>query len=387
MPFSTSNHLANHCEMSSRQPSQNATADLYVGHMSGTSLDGVDAVLADFGVHPPILLSTHYLPYPRTLSERLLTLQNKGFDELHQAALIGNEITHLYHQTVEAVLEKAHIVTESVRAVGCHGQTIRHNPHDGYTLQLCNPALLAELCGICIVADFRSRDMAAGGQGAPLVPAFHDAVFRSPGIHRIILNIGGIANVTDLKPGSITRGFDTGPGNMLLDAWVQRHTGRVYDEDGKWASSGHVIARLLDALLAHPYFCMAPPKSCGREQFNIEWLESKLVGGERVEDVQATLLEFSAKSIAQPIERWYGSPKELVVCGGGTHNNALLKRLSALLPRTRVLKSDILGVGADWVEALAFAWLARQTLRGLPGNLPSVTGASGSRILGAIYPR
>jgi len=372
--------------MTSDKLSRNTTADLYIGLMSGTSLDGVDAVLADFGTHPPKLIATHYLPYPRELSERLLDLQKKGFDELHHAALIGNEIVHLYHRAVEAVLEKAGVMAESIHAVGCHGQTIRHNPHDGYSLQLGNPALLAELSGISVVADFRSRDIAAGGQGAPLVPAFHDAAFRSPEIHRIILNVGGIANVTDLKPGSITKGFDTGPGNMLLDAWVQRHTDRVFDEDGKWAASGHVIPRLLDVLLAHPFFNLAPPKSCGREQFNIDWLESTLVGGEPAEDIQATLLELSARSIASAIERWCSATDELVVCGGGAHNEALLRCLSALLPRTRILTSDMLGIGADWVEALGFAWLARQTLRGLPGNLPSVTGARGERILGAIYP-
>ena len=212
-------------------------------------------------------------------------------------------------------------------------------------------------------------------------------MFRSPEVHRIILNIGGIANVTDLNPDSITKGFDTGPGNMLLDAWVKRHTGRVFDENGKWASRGHVIPRLLNALLAHPFLDLAPPKSCGREQFNIDWLESNLGGGEPAEDVQATLLELSARSIAIAIERWCGEPEELAVCGGGAHNETLLRCLSGLLPRTRVLTSDMLGIGVDWVEALAFAWLARQTLHGLPGNLPSVTGARGARILGATYPR
>lgn len=368
-------------------PGKNSAAELYIGLMSGTSLDGVDAILADFGSHQPKLIATHYLSLPRELTERLLTIQKRGFDELHHAALIGNEIVHLYHQAVEAVLEKSGIMPESILAIGCHGQTIRHNPRDGYTLQLGNPALLAELSGINVVADFRSRDIAAGGQGAPLVPAFHDAVFRSSGVHRIILNVGGIANVTDLNPGSITKGFDTGPGNMLLDAWVQRHTGRAFDEGGNWASGGHVIPRLLGTLLAHPFFGIAPPKSCGREQFNIDWLESHLVGSELAEDVQATLLELSASSIATAIEHWCGSPDDLAVCGGGAHNQALLKRVSAHLPRTRVMTSDDLGIGADWVEALAFAWLARQTLRGLPGNLPSVTGARGARILGAIYPR
>ncbi len=365
---------------------QNSAAELYIGLMSGTSLDGVDAVLADFVASPPKLLATHFLSYPRELSTRLLALQKMGPDELHQAAVLGNEIVRLYHHAVEAVLEKTGVMADSVLAVACHGQTIRHNPHDGYSLQLGNPALLAELCGIRVVADFRSRDIAAAGQGAPLVPAFHEAVFRSSGIHRIILNLGGIANVTNLAPDSDVTGFDTGPGNMLLDAWVQRHTGQAFDGNGNWASCGHVIPLLLDSLLSHPFLGLAPPKSCGREQFNIEWLESNLIGGEPAQDVQTTLLEFSAKTISSAIERWCGLPDELVVCGGGAHNSTLLKRLSALLPQARVMTTDMLGIGVDWVEATAFAWLARQTLLGLPGNLPGVTGAKGARILGAIYP-
>lgn len=372
--------------MNSDPPPRNAS-ELYVGLMSGTSLDGVDAVLADFGTHPPGMIATHYLPYPRHLSDRLLALQSSSSDELHLAALLGNDLSRLYHRAVEAVLEKAAVQAESIEAIGCHGQTVRHNPKEGYSLQLGNPALLAELSGICVVADFRNRDMAAGGQGAPLVPAFHDAVFRTPETHRIVLNVGGIANVTDLNPGTITTGFDTGPGNMLLDAWIRRHAGKAFDEDGKWASRGQVIPRLLDVLLAHPFFDQAPPRSCGREQFNLAWLEASLSGKESAVDVQATLLELTAKSIAAAIMRWCAMPDELAVCGGGAHNAVLLQRLSAHLPRTRVLTSDTLGVGADWVEALAFAWLARQNRMGLPGNLPAVTGARGARILGAIYPR
>lgn len=370
--------------MSSVSPSKNA-ADLYIGLMSGTSLDGVDAVLADFGTHPPRLIATHYLPYPRGLSENLLALQNKGDNELHRAALLGNELARLYYQSVAAVLEKSGVGTESVQAIGCHGQTVRHNPKDGYTVQLGNPALLAESSGIRVVADFRSRDIAAGGQGAPLVPAFHEAVFRTPQSHRVVLNVGGIANVTDLKPDSIAKGFDTGPGNMLLDAWVQLHTGQAYDEGGVWATSGQVIPRLLNALLADPFFAWAPPKSCGREQFNLDWLYSHLVGSESAKDVQSTLLELTADSIVSAIVRWCGTPDELAICGGGAHNFALVRRLSAQLPQTRVLTSNALGIDADWVEALAFAWLARQTLLGLPGNLPAATGAKGPRVLGAIY--
>ncbi|MEZ5614867.1 MAG: anhydro-N-acetylmuramic acid kinase [Rhodocyclaceae bacterium] len=359
----------------------------YAGLMSGTSLDGVDAVLADFGTAPPRLVATYFLPYPPDIKDRLLALHNVGSNELHDVALIGNELSHLYHRAVETLLKTARIDAESVSAIGCHGQTIRHNPQAGYTYQLGNPALLAELSGISVIADFRSRDIAAGGQGAPLLPAFHDAAFRVPNTHRVILNIGGIANITNLKPGLITKGFDTGPGNMLLDAWIYRHSGQVYDAGGSWAASGHVISKLLDTLLTHPYFDQEPPKSCGREQFNLDWVASVLAGEESEEDVQATLLALSATSIASAIERWCGVPEELVVCGGGAHNTALLKHLAVLLPSTRVLTSDLLGVGVDWVEAMGFAWLARQTLRGLPGNLPSVTGAKGARILGALHPR
>lgn len=373
--------------MNSDVTRENAESGLYIGLMSGTSLDGVDAVLADFGTPPPKLRAAYYLPYPRELSERLLSLHKAEFDELHQSALIGNEITHLFHRAVETLLDQSGVDVESVCAVGCHGQTIRHNPKDGYTVQLGNPSLLAELCNIRVVADFRSRDVAAGGQGAPLVPAFHEAAFRLPSAHRVILNVGGIANVTNLRPGTPTEGFDTGPGNMLLDAWVKKQTGKAFDEGGDWASGGHPIPSLLESLLDHPFFSTAPPKSCGREQFNIEWIEDFLLGSKPAQDVQATLLELSAKSIVNAIDRWCGNPDELVICGGGARNAFLVHRLTELLPQTSVMTSCALGIGSDWVEAMAFAWLARQALLGLPGNMPSVTGAKGERILGAVYPR
>lgn len=361
--------------------------DLYVGLMSGTSLDGIDAVLADFGAQMPVLIAAHYIPYKRELSERLLALQSSGENELHHAAVLGIEIAHLYSEAVQAVLGHAGITAESVRGIGCHGQTVRHNPGQGYTLQLGNPSLLAELCDISVVADFRSRDIAAGGQGAPLVPAFHEAVFHSNEAHRVILNVGGVANITDLNPRTATKGFDTGPGNVLLDAWVQRHTGQAYDEGGAWAASGQIVPHLLQALMAHPYFAMPPPKSCGREQFNLGWLESHLSTGIRPEDVQTTLLELTAQSATSAIHHWCGIPGELVVCGGGAHNTALMKRLQSHLPKSRVLLSNVLGIDADWVEAMAFAWLAKQTLLGKPTDLAAVTGAKGARILGAIYPR
>ena len=356
--------------------------------MSGTSLDGVDAVLAEIGQDGrPRILRTHYQPYPDALRSELLALHAPQPDEIHLAACAANTLAHLYAEATRAVLEG--VEPASVRAVGCHGQTLRHRPAEGYTLQIGNAALLAELTGLTVVADFRSRDIAAGGQGAPLVPAFHAQVLGAPGAHRVIANIGGIANITDLPPGGAVRGWDTGPGNMLLDAWIKRHQGKHYDRDGAWAASGRVHPGLLAALSDHPYLRLPPPKSAGREQFNLEWLDGVLAHlGAAIDpaDVQATLLKLTAASLADAVSRECGSARELYVCGGGAHNGALMQRLGAHLPGVNVATTSALGIDPDWVEALAFAWLARQTLHHAPGNLPSVTGARGERILGAIYP-
>jgi anhydro-N-acetylmuramic acid kinase len=300
---------------------------------------------------------------------------------------LSNQLAHCYAQAVRELLATAGTDPARVAAIGCHGQTIRHQPAAGYTVQLNNPALLAELTGIAVIADFRSRDIAAGGQGAPLVPAFHAAVFGDPKQHRVILNIGGIANLTDLKPGNPVRGFDCGPGNLLMDAWIERHKGLHYDEAGNWARQGRVVPRLLNSLLANVFFRAGPPKSCGRDEFNRAWLEGHLAGDEKPEDVQATLLELSALSAARAVDQWCGRPEALFVCGGGARNDALMARLQQLLPDCRVAGTDSLGQPADWVEAVAFAWLAWRTLRGETGNLPEVTGARGPRVLGAIYPR
>ena len=362
-------------------------APLVIGLMSGTSLDGVDAVLADFSDKLPRTLATFWLPYPTTIRQQALKLQSAQHDEIHAAALLANELARCYAQAVHEVLGGAGATAAQVAAIGCHGQTIRHRPANGYSVQLNNPALLAELCGIAVVADFRSRDIAAGGQGAPLVPAFHAAAFGDPTRHRVILNVGGIANLTDLNPGQAVRGFDCGPGNLLMDAWIERHQGQRYDEAGRWATQGQALAELLRSLLADGFFSASPPKSCGRDEFNIAWLECRLAGSERPEDVQATLLELTALSATQAIGRWCGSPDQLFVCGGGAHNQALMARLQWHLPDCRVASTDSFGQAPDWVEALAFAWLAWRTLRGEPGNLAEVTGASGPRVLGAIYPR
>lgn len=354
--------------------------------MSGTSLDGVDAVLIEFEGDNSACTTSHYLPFPEPLRQDILALHHMGTDELRRAALLANRLAERYAEAVQALLAKAGKPAAAIRAVGCHGQTVRHAPREGYTLQLNNPSLLAELTGIRVVADFRSRDIAAGGEGAPLVPAFHDNVFRQPQRHRVIVNIGGIANLTNLAPDKATAGFDCGPGNILLDAWVQRHLGKPYDEDGRWAASGRVLPELLQRLLAHPFLAAPPPKSCGREQFNLAWLESRLTGGEAAADVQATLVALTARGIAAGVQEWCGAAEELYACGGGAHNKALLAALATELPGTRIALTDELGLPANRVEAAAFAWLARQTLHGLPGNLPEVTGARGPRVLGAVYP-
>src|SRR5512139_378519 len=297
--------------------------------MSGTSLDGVDAVLAEIGPVGEIrILHSRYLPYTDTLRSQLLALHTPQPDEIHLAACAANTLAQLYAEAVGDVLEG--IDPGSVRAVGCHGQTLRHRPADGYTLQIGNAALLAELTGITVVADFRSRDIAAGGQGAPLVPAFHAQTLRHPGIHRVIANIGGIANITDLPTDGTVRGWDTGPGNMLLDAWIKRHRGNHYDRDGAWAASGTVHPGLLAVLADHPYLQSPPPKSAGREQFNLDWLDTALARlgrGIAAADVQATLLEFTAISLSDAVSRECGGAQELYVCGGGAHNGALMRRI------------------------------------------------------------
>lgn len=352
----------------------------YIGLMSGTSLDGVDAALVAFDGDTGRICRTAYLPYPDDLKETLLRLHEPSPNELELSQTVSIRLAHLYAQTVNALLDGT-----PIHAIGCHGQTIRHRPELGFTLQLNNPALLAELCGITVVADFRSRDIAAGGQGAPLVPAFHQDVFGHTSIHRVILNIGGIANLTDLPCAGTVSGFDCGLGNLLMDAWCQRHTGKSYDNGGIWAATGTMIPHLLDAMLTHPFFKQPPPKSTGRDMFNIAWLETLLSPLDSPQDIQATLLELTAHGIADAVSAHCAGTQELYLCGGGAHNHALIARLNTLLPQVTIALTDTLGIAADWVEAAAFAWLAKQTLEGKPGNLPTVTGARGLRILGAIH--
>jgi anhydro-N-acetylmuramic acid kinase len=354
--------------------------------MSGTSLDGVDAVLVDLSQPNPKLLAKYYLPLGDALKSDLLALHQPDHNELHQAQIAGNQLARLYAEAIHPLLSQTGIAAARISAIGCHGQTIRHCPEHGYTLQIGNAALLVELTGIAVVNDFRSRDIAAGGQGAPLVPAFHDMVLRHPGSHRVIVNIGGISNLTNLPPNATTSGFDCGPGNLLMDAWCMQHLGKPYDDSGIWAASGKMLPALLEKMLDEPFFALPPPKSSGRDLFNMAWLCDKLQGGELAEDVQATLLELTCGTIAQAIRQHCAGATEIYLCGGGAHNQTLHRRLAALLPGCGVRTTDVLGVDGDYLEAIAFAWLAQQTLHGKPANLPLVTGAKHPCILGAVYP-
>jgi anhydro-N-acetylmuramic acid kinase len=353
--------------------------------MSGTSLDGIDAVLVDLSQSKPVQIAQYYLPFDDTLKSNLLALHLPAHNELHQAQIIGNQLASMYAASVVPLLSQANLTNKEVKAIGCHGQTIRHRPEQGYSLQIGNAALLAELTGITVVSDFRSRDIAAGGHGAPLVPGFHDHVLRHPDIHRVIVNIGGISNLTNLPPSAPASGFDCGPGNLLMDAWCMQHQGKPHDNNGAWAASGKVLPDLLEKMLAEPYFVLPPPKSSGRDLFNMAWLENKLQGNEIAADVQATLLELTCRSITLAIQKYCLGAKEIYLCGGGAHNQTLRNRLAASLPDCSVKTTDALGVDSDFLEAIAFAWLAQQALHGKPANLPQVTGAKHPCLLGAVY--
>ena len=360
-----------------------------MGIMSGTSLDGVDASLVKINAGVCSVLDFLHRPFPSNLRCKILALQQSTHDELRRASLLARLLTELYAQAVQDLLAKnIKQGAQKVMAIGCHGQTVRHQPLDGYTIQLCNPSLLAELVGIHVVADFRSRDIAAGGEGAPLVPAFHDQLFRSKTCNRVIVNIGGMANVTYLPMIGDVYGFDSGPGNVLMDAWVQIHLGLDYDFHGRWAQTGSVITDLLKQLLNCAYFIRTPPKSTGREDFSLNWLESYLESSFRPQDVQATLLELSALTISDAIHSQYKDTDEVYVCGGGAYNKALIQSLKRHLQNGRIKEVETtlkLGVEPQWVEAAAFAWLANQTITGRTSNLPSVTGARHRCILGAVY--
>jgi anhydro-N-acetylmuramic acid kinase len=388
--------------------------DLYIGLMSGTSMDGVDGALVDFSQKKPSVSHVFSTPLAPDLRAELLALNAPSPNELHRAALAANALARTYAQVVHALLQASGLRAQDIRALGAHGQTVRHQPGlldasgkpDGYTLQLNNPALLAELTGIEVVADFRSRDVAAGGQGAPLAPFFHRAWFAPSGaaveqsaVHKSdasktigVLNIGGISNLSILQPDGTTLGFDCGPGNALLDMWCQQHTGAPYDAGGAWGAGGAVNTALLRAMLAEPYFALPPPKSTGRDLFNRAWLDKHLAAfaSEKPQNVQKTLIELTASPIEYCASSYEKRSElkihELVVCGGGAFNTALMQCLQALMPHTQVLSSAERGLPPQDVETTAFAWLARQTVLRLTLPLPSVTGSQGPRVLGCIYP-
>ncbi|USX26213.1 anhydro-N-acetylmuramic acid kinase [Oxalobacteraceae bacterium OTU3CINTB1] len=362
----------------------------YIGLMSGTSLDGVDGALADFSGAAIDTLAAAYIAFPPALRAELMALQSSGDNEIEREALAANQLAQFYAQCVTQLLDEAGRAADTVRAVAVHGQTIRHRPESGFTRQTNNPALLAELCGIDVIADFRSRDIAAGGQGAPLVPAFHQALFGKPGQARVVANIGGISNISVLDGEGGVIGFDTGPGNVLMDAWIGRHLAKEYDADGAWAASGREIPELLQELLHEPYFALPAPKSTGRDLFHLEWLDTRLAvyGDAAPEDVQSTLTKLTAVSLARAIQAYGGGADAVYVCGGGAYNGVLMSELGAALGNNVLVAStQALGVAPNRVEALAFAWLGYRFSERLAGNLPSVTGAKGERVLGALYPR
>jgi len=375
---------------------------LYVGLISGTSADGIDAALVRFGEPGPahsatsrceLLLGQTY-PWHADVRERLVALgQGAGVRSIEELGTLDVQIAEAFAEATMRLLDQAGVTADAVLALGSHGQTVRHRPAgarlDGlhpFTMQLGDGNVIAERSGIPTVADFRRRDVAAGGHGAPLVPAFHDALLHCPDEDRAVLNLGGIANFTLLPAAGDVRGFDTGPANALMDAWCERHRGQPFDADGAFAAQGEVDADLLARLLDEPWFALGPPKSSGREQFHLEWVQSRLAGDERAQDVQATLLELTAATVVDALRAHQPATRRVLVCGGGVRNTRLLARIAALLPEMAVESTAGHGLDPDFVEAMAFAWLARQTLAGLPGNVPSVTGARGPRVLGVVYP-
>jgi anhydro-N-acetylmuramic acid kinase len=375
--------------------------DLFIGLMSGTSLDGMDGVLARLrdGARPEVLRFEHR-DFPAALQAELMALQASGADELHRSALAANALARVGAEVVRALLQASATPAARVCAIGAHGQTLRHRPGEfdgsGYTLQILNGALLAELAGIDVVCDFRSRDVAAGGQGAPLVPAFHRGVFGRDGEDVAVLNVGGIANLTLLPAEGPVGGFDCGPGNMLMDLWCRRHLGQPFDRDGAWAAGGMVHADLLARLLAEPFFERAPPKSTGRDLFDAHWLDGALgafatpaadAAAPDARSVMSTLCELTAATACGALQRHAPGTRRLLLCGGGAFNGELMRRLAARLgSRVAVQSTTAAGVPPDQVEALAFAWLAREFVARRPGNLPAVTGAAGPRVLGALHP-
>lgn len=365
--------------------------EYFIGLLSGTSVDGIDAVVVDFAATPPRLIATHSEPIPDTLRARILELCSGQPVSLVNFGETDVALGRLFAQAANSLLSKAAIAARDVLAIGSHGQTVMHHPHgeSPFTLQIGDPNTIAWLTGISTVADFRRKDMAAGGQGAPLAPLFHQDFFGRQETDRAVLNIGGIANITLLASSRRQRtlGFDTGPGNVLMDSWIKAKRGLAYDHDGEWASTGRVNQSLLDVLMSEPYLQRPAPKSTGRELFNLDWLLSHLQNLPTMaeEDVQATLLEFTARSIEESVDWRSNGVVEVIVCGGGAHNGTLMAALQRSMPETRVLSSAAAGLAPDWVEGVAFAWMARKAWLGEAIATGSVTGATRPCILGGIY--
>jgi anhydro-N-acetylmuramic acid kinase len=367
----------------------NDASALYIGLISGTSADGIDAALVRFEHDAPQLLHALTHPWPDTLRAQILRVaQDETRLDLDGYGRLDVAIGSTFASAVGELLKQSGTSAGAVRAIGSHGQTIRHRPtgEHPFTLQIGDASVIAERSGIDVVADFRRADVAAGGQGAPLLPAVHAMLLASPGRTRVVLNLGGIANITVLSANGHVAGFDTGPANGLLDAWCLRHRGEAFDRDGAFARSGRIDAALLATLLDDPYFQLPPPKSTGREHFHLGWLDERLASANLLPpDVQATLLELTARSVADAIARHANDAVDVLLCGGGVHNGALVQRLGELLQPRELHSTADYGVDPDYLEATAFAWLARQRLLGLPGNLPAVTGARGPRVLGAVH--
>jgi anhydro-N-acetylmuramic acid kinase len=373
-----------------RKDSDNTADGVYFGLMSGTSMDGADGIAVRFEKgRRPVVLAEAFVPFTKNMREALFSLQQPGENEIEREALAGNALAARYAVCCHELLRSGNLSADEVRAIGAHGQTVRHRPEKGYTVQIQNPALLAELTHIDVIGDFRSRDVASGGQGAPLVPAFHATVFGSKEETRVVCNLGGISNITILSNTDPVRGFDCGPANALLDLWAERHLGKPYDENGQFAASGTLHEPLLNVLLAEPYFAQQPPKSTGRDLFNAQWLDAALQGFETLApaDVQATLVALTAITVAREIERHAPDCRSVYVCGGGARNPRLMAELQKALETVLVTTTDALGVPPHQVEPLAFAWLAMRCVAREPGSLAAVTGAAGDRVLGAIYPR
>jgi anhydro-N-acetylmuramic acid kinase len=363
--------------------------ELHLGLISGTSADGIDAALVRFAGDHCTLVAGDTFRWDPALRARLVALgQGADANSLDEIGALDVQVADAFADAALQLLAKAHVAPADVRAIGSHGQTVRHRPaaRHPFTWQLGDGNVIAERTRIDTVADFRRRDVAAGGQGAPLVPAFHAALLHDAHEDRAVLNLGGIANFTLLPAAGDVRGFDTGPANALMDAWCERHRGTPYDAHGAFAASGTVDAALLERLRAEPWFALPPPKSSGREHFHLDWVQSQLSGNERAEDVQATLLELTATTVADALRAHQPTTRRVLACGGGVHNPVLLARIAAHLPGVRVESTSTHGLDPDFVEAMAFAWLAREALAGRPGNLPAVTGARGLRVLGVIYP-